>query len=128
MNRTFARLRQILLEDPTANVRFFFGLVTIGYALFIPHTVSHAMYDMANSLLHPLVWCAIFLINGICLVWGSVHNKPGPAMFVLEGLLGAVAWLVLGVATAISQGMPGPTFFASFIAVWVFVRYPTWRV
>jgi len=127
MSLVFERLRSVLLEDPTGNVRLFFGLITIGYSLFIPQTVGHFMYQLAVEWVNPWIWAIAFMTNGIALVYGAISNKPSLTGFILEGWLGLASWGTMGVATSLSQGIPGPTFCAAFIAVWIFVRYPKWR-
>lgn len=127
MSLVFERLRSVLLEDPTGNVRLFFGAITVGYALFIPNTVGHFMYQLANEWINPWVWASAFMVNGISLMFGAITNRPSLTGFVLEGWLGLFTWGTMGLATALSQGVPGPTFFAAFIAIWIFVRYPRWK-
>lgn len=127
MSTVFSRLQQILLKDPTGNVRFFFGIVTFGYAIFIPQTAGHYMYGLALQWFPPCVWGALLGINGIALIYGSITNRPSRTMYLLEGWLGALAWGILGLATSLAQGMPGPTMFAAFIAGWILVRYPEWK-
>lgn len=123
----FKRLRKILLEEPTGPLRFFFGLGAIGYALVLPGFETYPMYAMAFAWLNPWIWSVAFMINGVALVAGALHNKPSLLMYILEAILGLTCWLSLGIATALSQGMPGPTFFASIISVWLYVRYPEWK-
>lgn len=122
-----SRLRQILLCDPTGNVRFFFGLITIGYAVFMPQAGPNPVYQVALQWVSPFAWSALFAINGVALVYGSLTNRPSRIMYCLEGWLGVSSWMTLGIATAIAQGMPGPTLFLAFIAGWVLVRYPEWK-
>lgn len=121
------RLKHILLEEPTGALRFFFGFGAIGYALALPGFEGYPMYSLAFHWLGVWWWCAGFAINGVALVVGSLTNKPGLLMYYLEGILGLAVWLMMGLATALAQGMPGPTFFASFIAIWIYVRYPEWK-
>lgn len=127
MTKLFERLRVILLEEPTGNVRFFFGLISIGYAMFLPSTVGHYMYRLAFEWVNPWLWCTGFMVSGIALVVGSIQGRPSRTMFVLEGVLSGIVWGGMGLATTLSQGMPGPTLFACFIAGWIFVRYPAWK-
>lgn len=127
MSIFFERLRVVLLEEPTGNVRFFFGLIAIGYGFVIPGFSAHPMYAMSMEWFNPWIWTAAFMISGIALVWGALSSKPTRLGFILEGVLSWVAWFLLGLTTAVSQGMPGPTFFASLIAGWILVRYPTWK-
>lgn len=123
----FSRLRHLLLEESTGPLRFFFGWGSIGYALSMPQFVDYPMYHIALEWLPAWLWSAAFAINGTALIVGALHNNPSRMMYLLEGILGATVWLTLGISTAMAQGMPGPTFFASFIAVWIFVRYPEWK-
>lgn len=127
MSEYASRLQQILLKDPTGNVRFFFALVTIGYGMFIPQVEGHYMYRLALDWVPSNVWSMVLIINGTALMWGSISNRPSLLLYVLEGWLGAAAWLTLGIATSLAQGMPGPTMFAAFIAGWILVRYPEWK-
>lgn len=121
------RLRAILSEsDPTA-VKFFFGLVTIGYSIFIPQAIGHYMYRLAFEWINPWVWVVALMVNGIALVMGALYDRPTRLSFILEGVLGGAAWGALGVATAASQGVPGPTFFAMFIAIWIGGRHKPWK-
>lgn len=121
------RLRQILLEEPTGSIRFFFGLSAIGYALAIPAFFDYPMYIIAFQVAPAWVWSAAFAANGAALVIGAMSNNPSRHMHALEAVLGVLVWLGMGVTTSLAQGMPGPTFFASLIAVWLYVRYPAWK-
>lgn len=121
------RLRHILLEEPTGALRFFFGLGAVGYAFAMPNFSDYPMYQLALSVLPAWVWSAAFAANGSALIYGSLTNKPSRLMHFLEAVLGVTVWLGMGVTTAMAQGVPGPTFFASLIAVWLYVRYPSWK-
>lgn len=127
MSKFSNRLQQILLKDPTGNVRFFFGFLSIGYGLFMPQVEGHYMYRLALQWINPFAWSAALLINGAALIWGAMTNRPSRIMYLLEGWLGAAVWLMLGLATSLSQGVPGPTMAASFVAGWILVRYPEWK-
>lgn len=123
----FERLQTIFLEESTGALRFFFGLGALGYAFAMPNFGDYPMYQMAMSLLPAWVWSAAFAANGSALIAGAICNKPSRLMHFLEAVLGVAVWLGMGVTTALSQGVPGPTFFASLISVWLYVRYPSWK-
>lgn len=121
------RLRHILLEEPTGALRFFFGLGALGYSMAMPAFADYTMYSLALSIVPAWVWSAAFAANGSALIYGSITNRPSRTMHFLEAVLGVIVWLGMGVTTSMAQGMPGPTFFASLIAVWLYVRYPAWK-
>lgn len=123
----FERLRRILLEEPTGPLRFFFGFGAIGYSLVLPEFATYPMYRLAFEWANPWVWTVAFAVNGWAMVTGALLSNPSRIMYLLEAVLGVACWVGLGVATSLAQGMPGPTFFASFIAVWLYVRYPEWN-
>lgn len=123
----YERLRVILLEEPTGSLRFFFGLGAIGYSMAMPAFSGYPMYALALHLFPEWLWAAGFAANGAALVIGAICNRPSRYMYLLEGVLGVAVWLAMGITTAMAQGMPGPTFFASFISIWIFVRYPSWK-
>lgn len=121
------RLRVILLEEPTGALRFFFGLGAVGYSLAMPAFADYPMYALSVELAPMWVWSALFAANGTALIIGSISNKPSRLMHFLEAVIGMAVWLGMGITTSLAQGVPGPTFFASIISVWLYVRYPSWK-
>lgn len=123
---TWDRLRYVLLESETVAVRAFFGLISIGYAMFMLSVEKHTEYNLALSILPYWIWSLGFLIHGVSVWYGIISQKSSFALLILEGFLGAGIWLTLGICTSAAQGLPGPTLMASTIAIWQFVRYPRW--
>lgn len=123
----FERLRVILLEQPTGALRFFFGFGSIGYAIAMPSFGGYPMYSVALSMFPVWVWALLFAVNGVALVWGAIYGQPSRLMHFLEAVVGVTVWLGMGITTSLAQGVPGPTFFASLISVWLYVRYPAWK-
>lgn len=120
------RLRYVLLESETVAVRWWFGLVSVGYAMFLPLVDTHFEYSVSVAVMPAWIWSILFFIIGFSLLYGvifRIYNKVG---WFLEGVLCTATWVALGITTSISQGMPGATMAASLIAVWILVRYPTW--
>ncbi len=124
---TWDRLRYVILESETVAVRAFFGLISIGYAIFMLSIEGHTEYNIALAIFPNWLWAAGFLIHGISVWYGIVAQKANLALLILEGFLGAGIWIGLGICTSAAQGLPGPTLMASSIAIWQFVRYPRWK-
>lgn len=121
------RLRYVFLESETVAVRAFFATITLGYALFMPHAAETPQYEVALMLMPAWVWSVGFALNGSALLYGVMTRKSGKFLLALEGMLGVVVWLTMGIATAVASGTVGPTMMASFIAIWIYVRYPEWK-
>lgn len=127
MSRTFNRLRYVLLETETVAVRFFFGFVSLGYAFFLPHVKDHFEYKISMMLFPSWVWAIGFATCGAALIRGVITCKYSRAGYILEGVLSAFMWVLLGITSSMSQGTVGATAFASVIAGWIMVRYPKWN-
>lgn len=123
----YARLREVFLESETVAVRFFLGMMALGYAIYMPATTYHQHYALANQWIHPAIWSVFFLLHGSALMYGVITQRYSLFLMIVEGFLGAFVWLVLGIATSVAQGVPGPTLAAALVAGWVLVRYPSWK-
>lgn len=122
----WSRLRYVLMESETVAVRWWMGLVSLGYAAFIPNVDSHFEYEWALKFMPSWLWSVLFLIVGASLLHGVITRRYSVIGCALEGALGAFTWASLGITTSISQGIPGATMCASLIAIWILARYPTW--
>lgn len=122
-----SRLRYVFLESETVAVRAFFGILSFCYGLYIPHTVYFEEYGSALLWMPAWMWAAMFHVHSVSLWCGILFKKHNAVMLALEGVLGVFVWVALGLATTMAQGMPGPTLAASPVAIWILVRYPTWK-
>lgn len=120
------RLRYVLLESETVAVRWWMGLVSLGYAAFLPFVDSHFEYSISLQLMPSWLWSLLFVITGASLIQGVISRRYNLIGCALEGVLSSITWVSLGITTSISQGIPGATMVASLIALWILVRYPTW--
>ena len=120
------RLRYVLLESETVAVRWWMGLVSLGYAAFLPFVDSHFEYSVSLQLMPSWMWSLLFVISGASLIQGVISRRYNLLGCALEGVLSSLTWVALGITTSISQGIPGATMVASLIALWILVRYPTW--
>lgn len=121
------RMRYVLLESETVAVRFFFGFVSVGYAIFIPHVSEHFEYQVSLMLFPAWLWALGFGLSGLALLYGVITCKYSRLFFMFEGVLGSFSWVSLGITSSMSQGTVGATAFASVIALWIMVRYPKWK-
>lgn len=121
------RLSYVFLKSETVAVRAFFGIMSLLYGIFIPQTEGQFEYAVALQWFPAWLWSAAMVTNGLAIFVGVLTQRYNLVLLLLEGALGMAAWLTLGVATSISQGVPGPTFAAAFVAIWIFVRYPSWK-
>lgn len=124
------RLRDIWKRSETLAVRFWFGLASIGFGIFMAFANpvleidSHEYIYML--LLAPRdVWGALFVLHGIALLYGVITARFSNILLLLEGVLGCALWAVSAVAMTLSQGSPGPAIAGGAISVWLLTRYPT---
>lgn len=127
MSKIAERMRYVLLESETVAVRFFFGFVSLGYAIFIPHVQDHFEYKVSLMLFPSWMWAIGFALSGLALLYGVITCRYSRLLFTFEGVLGAFSWVALGITSSMSQGTVGATAFASVIALWIMVRYPKWK-
>lgn len=120
------RLKYVLMESETVAVRWWMGLVSLGYAAFLPFVDSHFEYSVSLQLMPSWMWSTLFVITGVSLIQGVISRRYNLLGCAMEGVLSTITWVSLGITTSISQGIPGATMVASLIALWILVRYPTW--
>jgi hypothetical protein len=127
MNRELVQsfVRMFLTAD-TRLMRFWFALCSIGYANWV-------FFDDHYSVLHPsinnfvdvqmLPW--LFLTHACVSIYSVLSEKTNTYFLFLEGVLGVFLWLVTGISETTDQGSLGPNLIASFMAIYLLVRYPT---
>lgn len=126
---TWHRIVLLTLYSETIASRFWFGLLSIGYASMLafstsPHAVNSPyllMFDLAPDW----VWIVGFTTHGLSLIYGAFTRKYNTFLLLLEGVLGVACWSAAGATTTIAQGAPGGTTVGALISLWVLVRYPT---
>lgn len=127
MNPLLDRLCYVFLRSETVAVRAFFGILSFAYGLYIPHTIYFAEYGSALLWMPAWLWALLFHAHSAALWFGIFTRKFNAVMLALEGVLGVFVWVALGLATTMAQGIPGPTLAATPVAIWILVRYPTWK-
>lgn len=120
------RLRYVLFGSETTATRFWFGLVSIGFGLFCSQINGHWEYAVAVQIMPPLVWSALFILYGATVVTG-VFTQYYSAPLLGVKLVGVFCWTAMGITTSIAQHTIGATVFGSLVAMWIVMRYPTWK-
>lgn len=119
----------LTLYSETVSSRFWFGLLSLGYASFMYFSdyASHpgSSYVLMFRIAPDWVWTLAFTLHGIALVYGAFTRKYSTFLLLLEGVLGIAVWTAAAAATTLEQGAPGGTTVGALIAFWVLVRYPT---
>ncbi len=118
----------VLYAETTAS-RFWFGLLSLGYASFMSFSeyASHpgSSYVLMFNIAPDWVWSLAFVIHGFALLYGAFTRKYSTFLLLLEGVLGVAVWSAAAAATTLEQGAPGGTTVGALIALWVLIRYPT---
>lgn len=120
------RLRYVLFCSETSGTRFWFGLLTVGFAAYMGVAADPQEYALALQIMPTWAWATALLINGLFLVAGVFTQRFSFALMMVEGVLGTFAWSVMGIATSISLGLPSAPLVASLVSIWILMRYPTW--
>jgi hypothetical protein len=116
------------MGSETLALRFWFGLVSIGFAAFLLfEAVSHWEYAVSFSFMPHWAWATLFAINGAALLLGAITKRYSKVHLLVEGGLGVFLWVAMGITSMISQGTPGAITMSMFISVWLCIRYPTWN-
>lgn len=121
-------IRQILLFGDTKLLRFWLGLMSLFFAVFMGGSAGdHWEYFLTFKLLPPSIWSALLTINGAALIIGVITGRYGYFGLCMEGILGTVTWSVIGITSMISQGSLGTVTVAILVNVYLIIRYPTWQ-
>lgn len=123
------RMIWLTLYTETTSSRFWFGLLSLGYAsfMFFSEYASHpgSSYVLMFKIAPDYIWSLAFVIHGLALIYGAFTRKYSTFLLILEGVLGVAVWSAAAAATTLEQGAPGGTTVGALIALWVLVRYPT---
>lgn len=116
----------MFLTADTRLMRFWFALCSLGYANWV-------FFDEFYPILHPsitkfvdigvLPW--LFLTHAAVSIYSVLREKTNTQFLFLEGVLGVFLWLATGIAETTDQGSLGPNLIASFMAIYLLIRYPT---
>jgi hypothetical protein len=120
-------IKYIFTESETIAVRFWFGLITLGYGFYLPTVNLKSDFVLAIMLMPAWLWGILFGINGIATIYGTLTSKKSRINMLVECVLGTFCWITIGVTVSMAQGIPGPTLMASMVSLWLLVRYPTWK-
>ncbi len=128
------RLWIVLWTSETTAVRFWFGLASLAFSIFIFN--SH-LFDYYNAEYHLMstisptwidsrvFWGSLFILNGTALLYGIVFRIFNTYLLLLEGVLGLALWGSSAVAVFFAQGTVGAHTVVALLALWVLARYPT---
>lgn len=120
-------LTYILLKSETSAIRFWFGLATIFFGIFLlANPQSQWEYVITYIILPHWVWGIGFLMTGSAMLYGSLASKLSTLSMFFEGILGTILWVGVAVSSMMSQGSPGAVTIAALMSVWLAIRYPSW--
>lgn len=121
-------IKQLLFFGDTKLLRFWFGLMSLFFAVFMGGSaIDHWEYALTFKLLPPVVWSMLLTINGLALILGVITSRYGYLGLSLEGILGTITWSTIGITSMISQGSLGAVTVAIMVNVYLIIRYPTWQ-
>lgn len=125
---TFIRVNPIayiLLQAETIAVRFWFGLTSIFFGIFMASDpVSKWEYTITFAAMPYWLWGIGFIISGAAIIRGAYTSKYSYASMFIESVLGTILWVGVAVSSMMSQGTPGAITIAALMSIWLLVRYP----
>lgn len=124
-----SNLSKLLLTDQTQLLRFWFGLASVFFGLFLIGSNVHDTmeYVITIAIAPPSAWASMFFISGSALIYGAITSKYSRLQMFLEGILGTFAWVSVSITGMISQGTVGAVTIAAAISIFLLIRYPVWR-
>lgn len=126
--RPVGSLAYILLQSETAAVRFWFGLTTIFFGLFmVSNSASQWEYLITFYIMPYWAWGIGFIVSGCSILRGAITGRYSFKTMLLESVLGTILWVSVAVSSMMSQGSPGAVTIAGLMSLWLLVRYPTWN-
>ena len=121
-------LLYILLQSETTAVRFWFGLTSLFFGLFMwTHPEAKWEYLVTYIIMPHWMWGIGFMVSGAAVLIGAVTKKYSWTSMFFEAILGTVLWVSVSVSSMMSQGSPGAVTIAGLMSMWLLVRYPTWN-
>ena len=122
-------LYEILFEHQTTNTRFWFGLTSIFFGIFMicSPTVHNNLseYVMMEKIAPHWVWGVGFIVSGSAMLYGLLSNTYGKILLLLEGTLSVAVWVGSAYAVVVTQHSLGAQVIGGVISLWIYVRYPT---
>ena len=123
------RVKWLMFNSETYALRFWFGLTSIGFGLFMLTTPMNQLevqeYRIMLSMASIHIWGLAFFIHGIVSWYGVITLISNKFLLIFEGVLGLVVWTAASISIMIAQSAPGAVTAGIFIAFWLLVRYPT---
>lgn len=128
MSITHGSFAYLMLYGETRLLRFFFGISTLLFSLFmIAGAPSQWEYSLTIRLLDPNVWACMFFISGLALIYGAVTCRYSKVSLLIESILSTASWTAVGITSMISQGTVGAIAAPILISLFLLIRYPTWQ-
>ncbi len=122
----FKRLKWVLKCSQTVATRFWFSLTSLGFGYFMLNSqIAFSEYALMLKIASPEIWCMLFTIHGLAMLYGVSQNLHNKILLLLEGILGIIIWTTAGIAVTIAQGALGAIIAGTLISFWLLVRYPT---
>lgn len=121
-------LFKAIASDDTTQTRIFFSMVSFGWVLYIlADKIGFAARhpNVAEYVANPSTLAILFSVYACAVFYGACTGRFSFILLLIEGFLGVYLWMGVGIADALGQGAPGPTFFAGLIALFLLARYPT---
>lgn len=129
LTMTWYRLVWLINYSQTSVVRFWFGLSSVGFGLFMAladvEKFAESEYRMMLALAPDHVWAALFFVHGFAVLYGVFAHKYNRLLVILEGVLGVALWCGSAAAVVITQKSFGAHVVGGMIAFWLLIRYPT---
>lgn len=122
-------LAYILLKSETSAIRFWFGLTSFFFGVFLAsNSASHWEYLITFIVMPHWAWGTGFMISGAAMIRGAITSKFNTVIMFLESILGTMLWVGVAASSMMSQGGPGAVTIAATMSIWLLIRYPTWGV
>jgi len=121
-------LRFLLLTGSTALLRFWFGLMGLGFACFLFLVADgHWEYAMMFKWAPSWLWAVTFTASSLVTIHGAYTSVHDRLHFFFECVIGLCAWSGMAIMATISQGSIGGLTVAGLLNLYLFVRYPVWK-
>lgn len=121
--------KELMLVGSTQMLRLWFGITACFFAIFITSesALTNPEYALGFAIVPQVYWAIAFMVNGAVLIYGAITSKYSKIGLILEGILGTALWAAVGITVMISQGSLGAVTIATFLSVYLLIRYPTWH-
>jgi hypothetical protein len=120
-----AGFTDLLLFGDTRLVRFWFSIISFGWAIWIFNDTSFTVnHEYILLILPKTLLVILFSLYSFSLLYGVITTRYNSILLFFEGILGTFLWCGLGIADTFQHHTLSPTFFSGILALYLLIRYP----